>query len=197
MAVCMCLQSCHLPAVASTTFRPCFTRSALACWVTYEKLIEADIKPRFGFVSVGLSCINHNPHAQVIRTCCGSCPFALTSSPPSYFIRSDLITVPSGEGHMWHKEILKQCFWSKYADALKTCISVKDCYIFQSEFALRGDHILTVIKKIMLHILHYKVMRDITENLLLSDWAQVTNLSPSLILPFWFLFTPSPGQQIG
>lgn len=145
----MCLQSCHLPAVALKECRPCFPRSALACWVTYEKLIEADIRSSFGFVFIGLSCINHDSHVQVMRACCSSCPCALTTCPLSSFKGSDLITAPLGESYFWHKEILKQHLWSKYADALKTCISVKDCYIFLSQFAFRANfnHLFSAIKE--------------------------------------------------
>lgn len=97
MAACMCLQSCHLPAVALKTCRPCFPTSALVWWVTYEKLIESDMKPRFGFVFMGLSCINHNPHVQIMRNSCSACLFALTTYPPSSFIKSDLISASPGD----------------------------------------------------------------------------------------------------
>lgn len=135
----MCFQSCGLCNM-QTMFHQISSGVLGYIWKAYWSWHQA----RFEFVFVGLSCINHHPHVQVMRACCSSCPFALTSCLPSSFIRSDLITDPSEEGH---KETLKQCFWLKYADALKTCIYVKACSMFQSECAFRGEHILSVIKE--------------------------------------------------
>lgn len=127
---------------------------------------------RYGFVFVGLSCINHNPHVQVKRACCGSCPFALTNCPKSSFIRSDLIIsgrpyVPSGPNMLM---LEKPAYMSKTIRSFKVNLHLEE--IIYSVWSKKIHALFTLLQSVERHNPIFVIERLSTNQ----------HLSPALIL---------------